>query len=174
MRFEQFTETTFLATAAAWQEDAERGLAFQPDVEQSISWAKEHLKLTGNEMAYGVFGQDSDKAVGICELAITRLGHNNVWVKVLRLRLRPEIEEQIFLNIPDAVQTAVNAYITAVIGVFEVKDLHKASTIKVYGRTKEQVGFLTLLAASLNARQDTISYRASIEGRWLVLNWSQK
>ena len=90
----------------------------------------------------------------------------------MRMRLRPEVDVQLFDHKKEGVTAAVNAYITCVLGVFAVKNEHKATTIKVYGRTQQQISFLTLLSAALESRAEQ-SFKSSIEGRWLVLNWKK-
>jgi len=59
------------------------------------------------------------------------------------------------------------------LGVHEVKDQHQASRIKVYGRTQEQMRFLTMLLTKLNEKKYS-SFIATIEGRWLTLNYGGK
>lgn len=134
------------------------------------SWTSRHLKLTDNSVAYGVFNDGSDIATSICELTITQVSREK-WVKLLRLRLRPSIDEKIFAHNPDGIRNALDAYLSCVLGVFHLKNKHKASIIKVYGRTQEQMSFLTLLSSEMSKRQD-VTFKSSIEGRWLVLNWS--
>ena len=158
------------ATKSAWCKAAVDGGAFVPDVEQQIDWAEKHIKLTENEMAYGIFPQESNIAVGICELCITRPSSKGKWIKFMRLRLSPAIDLQLFQHKKEGVSTAIGAYIACVLGVFHVKNEHKATTIKVYGRTQQQISFLTLLSAQLESRAE-LSFKSSIEGRWLVLNW---
>lgn len=169
MTFKPFTPTLMEQTRVAWIAEAEEGKAFLPDVMQAIEWATQHTSLSDNGMAYGVFETGSDVAVGICEVAISHPSRQ-AWVKLLRLRLRPRVEDEIFQNKPEGIRSALDAYIKAVIGVYAVKSAHNASTIKVYGRTQEQVKFLTLLTAALQAMKD-LTFQAQIEGRWLVLRW---
>lgn len=171
--FAEFSAASLDATEKAWCDDADAGLAFRPDIEQQMSWAREHRVVTNNSVAYGVFEKGKNVAVGICELVITQPTKRGKWIKVLRLRLRPKVEDQIFRNDKQGLMTAIDAYVTCVQGVFAVKNEHKATTIKVYGRTQEQVKFLTLLSAALEKRPGEATFRSSIEGRWLVLNWAK-
>lgn len=172
MAFTQFDVESFKATKEAWLEDVSKGEGFAPDVEQLMSWAEKHLDLIENEIAYGIFHENNPVAVGICELAITKPDQRGKWVKLIRLRLRPMIEGQIFANDPDALTIAVDAYIASALGVYHVKNEHEATTIKVYGRTQEQMRFLTVLAAALKLRDDA-TFNTRIDGRWLVLNWGK-
>lgn len=167
--FRAFDQTSFESTRDAWRFDAASGEGFVPDVEQAMAWVEEHLSLTDNEMAYGIFHKDDPVAVGICELAITKVTKAK-WVKFIRMRLRPTVEGGIFNHTAEAVATAVQAYVACVLGVFHVKNEHKATTIKVYGRTQEQIQFLTLLSAALQTLENA-TFTSAIEGRWLVLTW---
>ena len=170
MQFRTFDASTFEATKAGWSKDVDKGEGFAPDVEQLMAWTEKHLSLVGNEIAYGIFETDKSIAVGVCELAITKPSHKGKWVKLLRLRLRPTIEGMLFANDPDGLIVAVEAYVASVLGVYHVKNEHEATIIKVYGRTQEQMRFLTLLSASLKKRGEA-TFDSKIEGRWLVLNW---
>lgn len=170
--FKPFDERTFAATREAWTTDAATGEGFAPEVEQVMTWVGAHIALTDNEMAYGVFREKSAEALGICETAITKPTARGKWVKLLRLRLRPQIEGMIFENDVEGTSIALNAYVAAVLGVYHVKNQHQATTIKIYGRTQEQMRFLTLLQEAL--KQRAVNFEAVIQGRWLVLNWREK
>jgi hypothetical protein len=172
MKFRSFDQASMAATRKAWREDALKGAAFLPDVEQQLDWAEKHIELTEHEVAYGVFKDGAQVASAICELCITRPSVRGKWVKFMRLRLRPSIDVQLFEHKPAAGFAAVEAYIACVIGVFHLKNELKATTIKVYGRTQQQISFLTILSAALEKR-DGLSFKSSIEGRWLVLNWKK-
>lgn len=171
MQFKQFDATSMAATRRAWCEDSESTGAFLPDVEQQLDWAESHVQLTDNEIACGIFKDDHTQvASAICELIVTRKSSRAKWIKFIRLRLRPTIDSQIFNNDPAGLTAAIQAYIACVLGVFHMKNEHKANTIKVYGRTQQQMQFLAGLSAGLN-KMDGITFKASIEGRWLVLTW---
>lgn len=173
MEFRRFTQESFQATDKHWRKLAEQVQAFTPDTEQILEWTSDHIEINDNAVAYGVFQDGGNVACGICELIVTKKSQKVGWVKFIRLRLDPKIDAQIFANEPDGVVAAIEAYISCVIGVFDVKDHHNASTIKVFGRTQEQMQFLTLLSAALQKR-DAVKFTTKIEGRWLVLNWSTK
>ena len=173
MKFKPFDKKSISATRVGWQNDAENGGGFLPDLEQSLDWAESHIELVENSMAYGVFQDGLSAAIGICELVITKRSSRSKWLKVLRLRLGPKTESGLFSNDPKAVKVAIDAYITCVVGVFHVKNEHKATTIKVYGRTQEQVRFLATLAAAMQASKLETTFKSSIEGRWLVLSWGK-
>lgn len=172
MEFRSFTEQSVQATRKRWLKLAKENNGFAPDIEQVLNWTEAHTRIVENEIAYGVFSAGSDSAIGICELIVTRKSSKVGWVKFIRLRLDPEIDAQIFNNKSEGVVSAVEAYIACVVGVLGVKDAHDASTIKVYGRTQEQMKFLTVLSASLQKRE-MLKFTSEIEGRWLVLNWGK-
>lgn len=168
--FKPFNADTYSATSDAWKGDIESSHGFLPEISQLMNWVSDHQVLTNNEIAFGVFESRTKIAIGICECAITRPTVRGKWVKFIRLRLRPELEERLFQNDVQATHEALNAYVCAVIGIFHVKNAHEATTIKIYGRTQEQVRFLTLLATELEKRKE-ITFKAVIQGRWLSLNW---
>jgi hypothetical protein len=173
MHFRAFDAESLRATKTAWEHDAEQGKAFPPDVAQTIDWVRAHTTLTDNSIAYGIFEDEhGHTALAVCEVVISQPEPRKAWVKLLRLKLRPKIEESIFVNDPNAVSAATDAYVSAILGVFALKNVHNATTIKIYGRTQSQMGFLTLLASKLTDRKDA-AMKASIEGRWLVLKWSK-
>jgi hypothetical protein len=171
--FKPFNQATLEATSAAWKDDAQKGEGFLPEIEQAMNWVGEHLELKDNEMAYGVFHEKDPVAVAICETAITKPSIRGKWVKLLRLRLRPQVEGLIFNNDPEGTTIALNAYVSSVIGVYHVKNVHEATTIKIYGRTQEHMRFLTLFSEALKLNKEA-TFNAEIQGRWLVLNWGKK
>jgi hypothetical protein len=170
MQFKEFDAASMAATRHAWMGDADNGSGFPPEIEQQLDWAQGHMTLTGTEVAYGIFKDGGHVALAICELVITRRSARSKWIKFMRLRLRPSVDVQLFNNDPAGFRTAIEAYIACVQGVFHVKNQEKANTIKVYGRTQQQMGFLTILATSLQNRPE-LTFKTSIEGRWLVLTW---
>jgi hypothetical protein len=172
MEFKLFTPSSLNATRAGWTRDISDGEGFLPDIEQQLDWTEKHLTLTDNSVAYGVFETNGHIAVGICELVITKPEPKKAWVKFLRLRLRPKVESLLLSNEKAGIKAAIEAYVACVVGVFHVKNAHNASIIKVYGRTQEQVRFLTFLDVALQNQKEA-KFKSSIEGRWLVLKWSK-
>lgn len=122
MDFRAFDAESLRATKTAWEHDAEQGKAFPPDVAQTIDWVRAHTTLTDNSIAYGVFDEKSSHtAMAVCEVVISQPEPRKAWVKLLRLKLRPRIEESIFANDPDALTAATDAYVSAILGVFALK-----------------------------------------------------
>lgn len=171
--FRPFNDESFNATSEAWRADVAGGVGFAPEVEQTLTWIGAHLTLTENEMAYGVFSKNDKVAMGVCELAITKPGVSGKWVKLIKLRLRPEVDELLFQNSTEGTSIALNSYVAAVLGVYHVKNVHQATTIKIYGRTQDQMRFLTLMFEALKLREDA-TFVPEIQGRWLTLNWGKK
>lgn len=176
LEFKPFTAQSLESTKKSWLKDAEKENAFLPDVEQQMDWVEKHIEQQDDApVAYGVFTGDSKVATAVCELVVARLSVRSKWIKMLRLRLRPSIDAGIFSNDPKAVTEAVDSYICCVVGVLGLKKQHQANTIKIYGRTQEQIKFLTLFSTKLQdqfelSEQKTI--KSSIEGRWLVIRWN--
>lgn len=166
--FQPFTDKKLAETEAAWMADVGKGQAFPTDVEQVLEWAKHHKDhCDGDSTAYGVFTTGTNIASGICEVVLRRQSARSAWVKFLRLRLRPALEAALFANEVDAHAEAIDIFVQACIGVVGLKVSHKATTLKVFGRTSEQLSFLTALALAL--QQQSKKNQAKIEGRWLVI-----
>ena len=171
-KFKAFTTESFQTTSVAWTEEALAGKAFPSDVEQLISWAADHLEpIVGKSVVYGIFPDNSKVADAICEVVVTRLSSRSKWVKMLRVRLRPKIDEA--LNSVDdssnfAMREALAIFMNATIGVLQFGESENASTIKVYGRTRQQLDFLRFLGIELE-KVKTNPMRSTMEGRFLVV-----
>lgn len=165
--FRKFGVEEIEATAKEWTHAAAKGLAFPADVEQVLDWVRTHTAAgNGDSTAYGVFPEGSKVASGICEVVVTRRTARSAWVKFLRLRLRPSLEDALFRKEVEAVREATEIFMTGVLGVFGLKVQHQANTLKIFGRTNEQLSFLAGLASALQQRAKGMS--VMIEGRWLV------
>ena len=171
-KFKSFTSETFGFTSTAWTAEALEGKAFPSDVEQLISWAADYLEpIAGKSVAYGIFPDNSKVADAICEVVVTRHSSRSKWVKMLRVRLRPKIDEA--LNSVDnssnfAMREALAIFMNATIGVLQFGESENASTIKVYGRTRQQLDFLKFLGIELE-KVKTNPMKVTMEGRFLVV-----
>lgn len=170
MQFKLFNDKTLSSTRASWKKGIEAAEGFAPSLMQLLTWVEEHKSLQpDNQVAYGVFDVQNDFASAICEVTVQKHSPRSKWIKMLNLRLHPSIEVGVFNNQPEHVQSAIDAYTSCILGVFHIKIVHDADTLKVYGRTHEQLVMLTGLAASLNQKKNKHPFLASIEGRWLVV-----
>ncbi|WP_234192677.1 hypothetical protein [Pseudacidovorax sp. NFM-22] len=127
--------------------------------------------VEGEGMAYGIFDEAKDPAValGFCEVAITRKSARSKWVKMLRLHLRPSADAQL---VSGDSGVAMDVFTESILGSIRLQMAHSASTLKVYGRTNEQLGFLQVLVKHLHtqASEDAKKqFKASIEGRFLSI-----
>jgi len=171
-KFKAFTTESFQTTSVAWTAEALAGKAFPSDVEQLISWAADHLEpIVGKSVVYGIFPDNSKVADAICVLVITRHSPRSKWVKMLKVNLRPKIDEA--LNSVDdssnfAMREALAIFMNATIGVLQFGESENASTIKVYGRTRQQLDFLRFLGIELE-KVKTNPMRSTMEGRFLVV-----
>lgn len=171
-KFKAFTTESFQTTSVAWTAEALAGNAFPSDVEQLVSWAADHLKpIVGKSVVYGIFPENSKVADAICVLVITRHSPRSKWVKMLKVNLRPKIDEA--LNSVDdssnsAMREALSIFMHATIGVLKFGELENASTIKVYGRTRQQLDFLRFLGIELE-KVKTNPMQVTLEGRFLVV-----
>lgn len=173
MKFKSFTNKSLKDTKTRWEQDASDGLAFTPDITQLMEWVTEHKTLKDSEVAYGLFDDGASIASAICSIIVTQGKIKEKWVKFIRLSLCPSIEDGIFKNQIASVKKAVECYLTAVEGVLNLKNEHNADTIKIYGRTQEYMHFLMTVQATLaNGKEG--GFKATIEGRWLVLRYKTK
>ena len=171
-KFKSFTNETFQSTSTAWTSEALKGKAFPSEVEQLFSWAEHHQQqVAGHSVAYGIFPNSAKVADAICEVVVTRHSSRSKWVKMLRVRLRPRIDEALN-SIGDssnsAMREALAIFIHATIGVLKFGESENASTIKVYGRTRQQLDFLKFLGIELE-KVKTNPMKVTMEGRFLVV-----
>lgn len=163
--FRSFCDQTYAATQKAWSGDAKLGLAFPTDVERLFHWVSEHRQPAEQDAtAFGVFNEGDFVALGIAEVVIQRLSARSKWVKLLRLHLRPEVDAALQQG---EVEIAMDVFTTSVLGSFRLQMAHDAATLKIYGRTNDQLRFLRTLVAVLN--QTESKFKASLEGRFLCL-----
>lgn len=173
MEFLQFTDKKYQATLTKWADEATKSDAFPHEVERRLQWIAESLCCqqvsTQKTIAYGVFKKSEDVAICTCELVLSDRGQlSGKWLKLLKITLSPEIDLLLTQEDFDAMQLAVNAYKTAVLGAFDARLEHDAATLKLYGRNDDQLQFLMTLLAMLKDSQAS-GLRAGREGRWLVL-----
>ena len=174
LTFSPFDEGLLAATRAKWTADAESGLAFPSEVERLLAWAEaHHTPREGEGVAYGIFAKSGKKgpspALGICEIAITRHSTRSKWVKMLRLHLSPAVDSALQAGEPDL---ASDVFTQSLIGTVFLQSEHNATTMKVYGRTNEQLTVLKVLVNHLQsqlAKSPENKIKASIEGRFLVI-----
>lgn len=89
---------------------------------------------------------------------------------MLRLHLRPSVELELQSGNSD---NAMDIFVESMQGSILLQLTHQANTLKVYGRTNEQLNFLKALVVRLQSqleKSDTV--KASIEGRFLSINVS--
>ncbi len=170
--FKAFNEQSFQNTASAWTNEAKAGMAFPAEVEQLLAWAKDHLvSKEGEAVAYGVFPSGSKEADAICEVVVTRKSVRSKWVKMLRVRLRPRVDDA--LNSADdtsnaGMREALEIFVLATVGLLKFGEAEKANTIKIYGRTRQQTDFLRFLGIELEKVKHK-PMKASMEGKFLVV-----
>lgn len=171
-RFAAFTNETLDTTCKTWAAEARKGEAFPGEVEQVLDWVKKStVPADGKTCAYGIFPDGDKCATGICDVVVSKQGRRT-WVKHLRLRLRPSLDDKLFDRNTEAVTTAMEVFGHSAAGAMALKTEHNASTLKVYGRTKEQLSFLQAAAAALKKLSNR--HAISIEGRFLVITSNPK
>lgn len=170
LEFHPFNDPRMSATAAAWLQDANDGLAFPSEVKRLLDWSAAHQEhVDGDAAAYGVFPKGKTTALGICEVIITQKSVRAKWVKMLRLHLKPSVDASLQSGSPDE---AMDVFTEAIRGSLDLQMAHKAATLKVYGRTNEQLSFLKALVGHINGRtslnQDS-ALKVTIDGRFLSI-----
>jgi len=166
-KFEQFTAESAAASRQAWLHEAKDGLAFEPEIERLFDWVDSHQSICDNDsVAFGVFEGLTNKAVGICEVIIQRKTIRSKWVKMLRLHLRPSTDAKLQDGHPEE---AMDVFVESMQGSMGLQMAHQANTLKVYGRTNEQLNFLRALLRHLQPTLEGKPVKASIEGRFLSI-----
>lgn len=164
-----FTTESFESTKRAWLRRTTDDFTFPTEATQLLEWAAAHLdtEVQNDSVAYGIFKDGVDVASAICEVVLHRRSARSKWMKMLKIRLSPELEKGIFEQSLEAARDVQELYKAAVIGVLKLKFEHSASTLKIYGRSSEQLAFLKTLGVVLE--QAVKSHKISIHDRWLVV-----
>lgn len=163
--FLPFTDDRLAATRTAWIEDADNELAFKSEIKRLMDWIEGHRTPSDlDSVAYGVFPKGKNVAIGICELAIQRKTIRSKWIKLLRLHLRPKIDNELVQG--DA-SLAIKVFAGAISGTLDLQMEHSANILKVYGRTNEQLRFLQIFVRHFDGKFKDL--KVSIEGRFLTL-----
>lgn len=169
--FRPFDDRLLTATTDSWQVDSEQDYAFPGAVDDLMNWVSTHTQhLSGEAVAYGVFPKESPVALAICECVFRATTQRTHWVKFLKMTLRPELENRLEAKDLTALRTTLDVYRSAVFGVLQLKIDRQAPTMKIYGRSHDQLMFLQSVAIDL-ADSPTFSehHTTEIEGRWLVI-----
>jgi hypothetical protein len=156
-KFSSFDDDKLCATRALWTKESQKGLSFPADVEQIL-----------DSTAHGIFLDGEHSAAGVVEVVVTQINRNSPWVKMLRLRLQPSIEERIYNKDIAAQEEALLIFIAAIQGVTRLTNKHGAKTMKIFGRSNDQLAFLQSLATVM--KNKVKSGKVEIKGRWLVVN----
>ena len=168
--FRAFDAATLKASREAWLSDAVGGLAFFSEVERLFDWAVTHLEISNvDATAFGVFRVGKKQALGLCEIVVQRKSARSKWVKMLRLHLRPSVDADLQGGNPIG---AMNVFGASLKGTLDLQMAHKATTLKVYGRTNDQLTFLRALVSHTEKNlPDTVkaTTKVSIDGRFLSI-----
>jgi hypothetical protein len=168
-KFSSFDDDKLCATRALWTKESQKGLSFPADVEQILNWVESHSHhRDGDSTAHGIFLDGEHSAAGVVEVVVTQINRNSPWVKMLRLRLQPSIEERIYNKDIAAQEEALLIFIAAIQGVTRLTNKHGAKTMKIFGRSNDQLAFLQSLATVM--KNKVKSGKVEIKGRWLVVN----
>lgn len=164
-----FSEDSFASTERAWTKRATGGCAFPTEAPQILDWARTRLNpaVVNDSIAYGIFKDGVEVASALCEVVLFRKSARSKWVKMMKVRLSPELEEGVFAGSLDTARDVLDVYAAAVFGVMRLKLEHDATTLKIYGRSTEQLVFLRNLGVELEKRIK--DHKISLNGRWLVI-----
>ena len=173
MNFELFDEQAYQATIDQWTAEALRHDCFPTEVQTRLSIVGSMLSKPPKErhtsLAYGVFPSGSKVASCVCDLLLTDRGSfGGKWLKMLKITLSPEIETLASARDQQAMYVAIQSYKAAVLGSFSARLEHEADTLKLYGRSKEQLDFLSTMLSVLD-EEGSADVSFKMEGRWLVL-----
>lgn len=165
-----FNDETFQATEKQWRKGRTQA-AFPTEADQVMSWVASQMKAVDPQecSAYGMFQKGRDVADAVCEVVITRKSARSKWVKMIRLRLNPALDERIYEGNIEAFVELIEIYASAVAGVLKLKNDVNATTLKIYGRSAEQLNFLKLLGAELEKHKSLKDHSIQMNGRWLVI-----
>jgi hypothetical protein len=170
MEFRAFDAATLKASRDAWLSDAVEGLAFYSEVERLFDWAGTHMNLSQSDAtAFGVFRAGKKQALGLCEIVVQRKSARSKWVKMLRLHLSPAVDADLQGGNPIG---AMNVFGSSLQGTLDLQMAHKASTLKVYGRTNEQLTFLRALVSHMEQNLPEVvkaAAKVTIDGRFLSI-----
>lgn len=173
LEFVEFDDVRVAASRKGWLADASQGLAFPAEIERLFDWVQTHKVPSDHDsVAFGVFLENKHVCLGICEVTIQRKSARSKWVKMLRLHLKPSVDEELQAGNSN---TAMQVFTQCMVGAMDLQLAHQATTLKIYGRTHEQLAFLQVLAAhvdkSLSSKPD-FKVKVAIEGRFLSLNFA--
>jgi hypothetical protein len=142
------------------------------DVEKTFDWAASRIdyERKGDSYAYGVLEDNTTNCLAIVDIVHTdNKGKANAWLKMLSIELRPEFTEQNILLDQSLYEAAMDIYTASIIGTIELTDVHKARTIKLYGRNDSLLSLLTALKERLQSKMHN-ALQVNMEGRWLVIS----
>lgn len=170
LEFRAFDASTLKASRDAWLSDSADGLAFYSEVERLFDWAATHLEISQTDAtAFGVFRLGKKQALGLCEIIVQRKSARSKWVKMLRLHLRPSVDADLQGGNPIG---AMNVFSTSLQGALSLQMAHKATTLKVYGRTNDQLTFLRALVSHTDQNLPAAvkeRTKVGIDGRFLSI-----
>lgn len=171
MEFRAFDGATLKSSRDAWLSEATDGLAFYSEVERLFDWAATHLDISETDAtAFGVFRAGKKQAQGLCEIVVQRKSVRSKWVKMLRLHLRPTVDADLQGGNPIG---AMNVFGSSLQGALRLQMAHKATTLKVYGRTNDQLTFLRALVIHTEQNMPAAvkaTTKVSIDGRFLSID----
>ena len=119
--------------------------------------------------AFGIFHPGKKQALGLAEITIQRKSSRSKWVKMLRLHLRPSVDAD--LQVGNSIG-AMDVFVASLQGALNLQMAHKATTLKVYARTNEQLNFLRALVARIESNLPEAVRavtKVSIEGRFMSI-----
>lgn len=164
------TEESIKATETAWKRDLSHSTDIFPgDVWRIIKLLQENSDYTNKKaasLAYGIYAEDK-VADAVVEIIVSQSGKK--WIKMLDCYIRPSISERAFRKDTVSIEKLIRIYAAAIVGALMLADEHKASLVKVYGRTETLLYILTSVASTINDQNIELGVKAVVEGRWLVV-----
>jgi len=167
----QFDGSTLASTEKAWLADIPKCQNIFPGhVEMVLDLAKSKndyaIDKPYKQMAYGVFDKSPNIAQAVVDVIVTKQGKKVA--KMLDCHIRPSILDKALVGSVSEVMEVAEAYIASVFGSLEVAGDNNLAQLKVYGRSQELLSVLVAVQTAIGKKRKSL--KASIEGRWLVLN----
>jgi hypothetical protein len=167
----EFTQESLIATESSWNRDlGDSTNIFPGDVWRILKLAQEHSDYSNKHaisLAYGIFDGSNPNADSIVEIIVSKSGKK--WIKMLDCFICPSISEKSYNKNTLAIERLVRIYAAAIVGSIALADHHKATLVKVFGRSEALLYILTSVAKEINDSDVDLNVSATIEGRWLIV-----
>ena len=139
--------------------------------ERLLEWAIAHANDTDDGYVYGLVHEDEGYAHAILTLTHARPKSKNAWLKVLEVRLEPQLDDDVRDSLDAAYYGRAYDILSASILLSLEKTFrdHPAKQLKVYGRSPEMQRLFDFFVFVSEKREDFV-YKVQKQGKWLVFD----